>query len=45
MWVANHFGKNLKLKWTHPQSSTQIRVAMWVIFGSGRNVHVVEEPS
>jgi hypothetical protein len=25
------------------QSSTQIRVAMWIIFGSGRNVYVVEE--
>jgi hypothetical protein len=27
------------------QSSTQIRVAMWIIFGSGRNVYVIEKPS
>jgi hypothetical protein len=27
------------------QSSTQTRVAMWIIFGSGMNVYVVEEPS
>jgi hypothetical protein len=27
------------------QSSKQTRVAMWKIFGSGRNMYVVEEPS
>jgi hypothetical protein len=27
------------------QSSTQTRVTLWIIFCSGRNVHVVEEPS
>jgi hypothetical protein len=26
------------------QSSTQTTIAMWIIFGSGRNVYVIEEP-
>jgi hypothetical protein len=41
-WVANH------VKWTYPLTklnSTQTRVAMSIIFDSGRNVYVVEEPS
>jgi hypothetical protein len=39
------FKKSSKLKWTHPlTNSTQTRVAMWIIFGSGKNVYVVKEP-
>jgi hypothetical protein len=46
MWVANHFRIFSKLKWTHPLTKlTQIRVAMWKIFGSGRNMYVIEKPS
>jgi hypothetical protein len=42
MWVVNYFQKKSKLRWTHPL--TQIRVAMWIIFGPDRNVYVIEEP-
>jgi hypothetical protein len=47
MWVVNHFRKKKsKLKWTHPLTKLNTtRVAMWIIFGSGRNVYVVDEPS
>jgi hypothetical protein len=35
-----------KLKWTHPLTKLDTtRVIMWIIFGSGRNVYVIEEPS
>jgi hypothetical protein len=53
-WVrlANNVGsksfskKNSKLKWTHPLTKLNTtRVTMWIIFGSGMNVYVVEEPS
>jgi hypothetical protein len=46
-WVANHFLKKNQNSNRHitEQSSTQTRVAMWIIFGSGRIVYVVEEPS
>jgi hypothetical protein len=44
MWVGNHFRKKLKLKWTHALTKLNTtRVAMWIIFGSGRNAYVVEE--
>jgi hypothetical protein len=43
--VANHLKKS-KLKWAHPLIKINTtRVAMWIIFGSGRNVYVIEEPS
>jgi hypothetical protein len=48
--ASNFFGsksflKNSNLKWTHPLTKLNTtRVAMWIIFGSGRNVYVVEEP-
>jgi hypothetical protein len=39
------FEKSSKLKWTHPLTKLNtIRIAMWIIFGSGGNVYVVEEP-
>jgi hypothetical protein len=35
-----------KHKWTYPLTNLNTtRVAMWIIFGSGRNVFAVEEPS
>jgi hypothetical protein len=38
--------KKSTLNWTHHFTKpNQTRVAMWIIFGSGRNVYVVEEPS
>jgi hypothetical protein len=49
--LANNVGSKsfsifLKLKWTHPLTKPNTtRVAMWIIFDSGRNVYVVEEPS
>jgi hypothetical protein len=44
MWEANHFQFFLKLRWTHPLTKLNTAtVAMWIIFGSGRNVYVVEE--
>jgi hypothetical protein len=47
MWVANHFQKNLKLKWTHPLTKLNTNKSCDVkkIFGFGRNVYVIEEPS
>jgi hypothetical protein len=45
MWVANHFRKKSKLKWTNPLTKLNTpRVAMWIIFGSSRSVYVIEEP-
>jgi hypothetical protein len=39
------FEKSSKLKWTHHLTKLKTTsVAMWIIFGSGRNVYVVEEP-
>jgi hypothetical protein len=39
------FERSSKLKWTHPLTKLNTtRVAMWIIFGSGGNVYVVEEP-
>jgi hypothetical protein len=31
--------------WVANHFSTQTRVAMWIIFSSGRNVYVIREPS
>jgi hypothetical protein len=44
--IHKSFSKNLQNSNGHisSQSSTQTRVAMLIIFGSGRNVYVVEEP-
>jgi hypothetical protein len=44
--IRKSFSKNLQNSNGHIpyQSSTQTRVTMWIIFGSGRNVYVVEEP-
>jgi hypothetical protein len=40
------FEKKSKLKWTHPLTKLNTtRVTMWIIFGSSRNVYVVEEHS
>jgi hypothetical protein len=45
MWVADYFKKNSKLKWSHPLTKlNKTKVVMWIIFGSGRNVYVIEEP-
>jgi hypothetical protein len=45
MWVANHFQKKIKTQMeTSLKKLNTTRVAMWIIFGSGRNVYVVEEP-
>jgi hypothetical protein len=42
---SKSFQKNSKLKWTHHLTKLNTtRVAMWIIFGFGRNVYVVEEP-
>jgi hypothetical protein len=44
--LANHFQKKSKLQWTHPLTKLNTtRVAMWIIFGSGWNVYVVEKSS
>jgi hypothetical protein len=40
IFLIRIFEKSSKLKWTHPLK----KVAMWIIFGSARNVYVVEEP-
>jgi hypothetical protein len=44
--IRKSFSKNLQNSNGHIryQSSTQTRVTMRIIFGSGRNVYVVEEP-
>jgi hypothetical protein len=44
--IRKSFSKNLQNSNGHipKQSSTRTRVVMWIIFGSGRNVYVVEEP-
>jgi hypothetical protein len=36
--------KNSKHKWTHPLTKLNTNMSMWIIFGSSRNVYVVEEP-
>jgi hypothetical protein len=39
------FNSQIIFKWTHPLTKLNTtRVAMWIIFGSGGNVHVLEEP-
>jgi hypothetical protein len=38
------FEKNSKHKWTHPLTKLNTNMSMWIIFGSSRNVYVVEEP-
>jgi hypothetical protein len=47
--LANNVGSksfSKKFQNTHPLTKLNtIRVAMWIIFGSGRNVYVIEEPS
>jgi hypothetical protein len=45
--ICKPFSKNLQNSNGHipSQSLTQTGVAMWIIFGSGWNVYVVEEPS
>jgi hypothetical protein len=44
--ICKSFLKNLQNSNGHNpyRSSTQTRVAMWIIFDYGRNVYVVEEP-
>jgi hypothetical protein len=45
MWVVNYFKKISKLRWTHPLTKLNTNnVTMWIIFGSGGNVYVVDEP-
>jgi hypothetical protein len=45
MWVANYFQKKFKTQMvTSLNKAQQKKVVMWIIFGSGRNVYVIEEP-
>jgi hypothetical protein len=45
IFLIRIFEKSSKLKWTHSLTKLNTKkVAMWIIFGSARNVYVVEEP-
>jgi hypothetical protein len=46
MWYQIIFENILKLNWTHPitKLNTKKELLCEKIFGSGRNVYVIEEP-